>query len=71
MTEKTCLRFLNSRSGNRKSKSGPVDENLKWVALLAVAFVFAVGGAVVMAQQPTKILRMGIMDASSASITRV
>src|SRR4030095_10244998 len=50
-------------SGNRKSKI----KNLKWVALLAIMFVFAFGGAVVRAQQTGKIFRVGYLDSSTAS----
>jgi hypothetical protein len=65
------IRFPAFSSSNRKSKRGPADDKrprgLKWAALLTIAFVFAIGGAVVMAQQPMKIHRIGVLDASTAS----
>jgi putative tryptophan/tyrosine transport system substrate-binding protein len=46
---------------NRKSKSGPADENPKWLGLSLIAFVLLVTGAVAQAQQPTKIPRIGFL----------
>jgi ABC-type uncharacterized transport system substrate-binding protein len=63
MTKIFSIRFPAFSSGNRKSKIG----NLKWVALLAIACVFAFGGAVVMAQQAGKFARIGFLDPSTAS----
>ena len=51
MNEKSRLRVLKSFSDNLKSKSGPVDENLKWLGLSVMAFVIVVCGVVVEAQQ--------------------
>jgi putative ABC transport system substrate-binding protein len=56
-------RFLDSCSDNRKSKI----ENLKWLGLSVIAFVFVVCGAVAQAQQPTKIPRIGYLTAGSLS----
>ena len=61
------IRFGFSRSDNRKSKSGPADENLKWLGLSVIAFVLVVTGAVAQAQQPAKIPRIGILIGSSPS----
>jgi putative tryptophan/tyrosine transport system substrate-binding protein len=54
---------LDSCSDNRKSKI----ENLKWVGPSVIAFVLAVTGTVVQAQQPTKIPRIGFLTAGSPS----
>jgi ABC-type uncharacterized transport system substrate-binding protein len=52
------------RSDNLKSKI----ENLKLVGIFAIALIFAFGGAVVNAQQPTgKIFRIGFLDSGTAS----
>jgi putative tryptophan/tyrosine transport system substrate-binding protein len=60
-----------SRSDNRKPvlsfAEGSAIQNLKWVGFLAFAFVFAFGGAVVMAQQAGKKFRVGFLDNSTAS----
>ena len=42
-------------------------ENSKWVGILAIAVTFAMCVAVVEAQQPTKILRIGFLDISTAA----
>jgi putative ABC transport system substrate-binding protein len=55
-------RFLDSRSDNRKAKSGPADQNLKWLTLSVIGFVFVVAGAVAQAQQPAKIPRIGYLS---------
>jgi len=56
-------RVFDSCSVNRKSKL----QNLKWLGLSVIAFMLAVAGAVVQAQQTGKIFRMGILDPSTAS----
>ena len=65
------IRFLGSQSDNRQSKTctelSRSIENLKLVGLLAIAFTFAFGGAVVDAQQTGKIFRIGFLDNSTAS----
>jgi putative ABC transport system substrate-binding protein len=63
MTEKSWLRILKSCSDNPKSKI----ENPKWLGLVALAVTFALCGAVVDAQQPGKIFRIGFLDNSTAS----
>ena len=47
---RTAIRWL--RSDNRKSKSGPADQNPKWGWSLAIGFTFAMCGAVANAQTP-------------------
>ena len=49
-----------SFSDNRKSKSGPADENLKWLGLSVIAFVLVVTAAVAEAQQ-AKVYRVGVL----------
>ncbi len=56
-------RFLSSYSDNRKSKI----QNRKWVGIVAIGVTFALFGAVAQAQQPTKIPRIGYLDALSPS----
>jgi putative ABC transport system substrate-binding protein len=51
-------RVWNYPSDNPKSKI----ENPKWLGILAIAFTFAVGGAVAQAQQPAKIPRIGYVS---------
>jgi hypothetical protein len=53
--------FRISRSDNRKSKI----ENLKWVGLSLIAFVLVVAVAVVEAQQPTKVPRIGYLTGAT------
>ncbi len=71
MHEKSWLRILNSCSGNRKSKTCPEPcrriQNLKWAGIFAIALTFAIGGAVALAQQPTKIPRIGYLGGNSPS----
>jgi putative ABC transport system substrate-binding protein len=52
-----------SRSDNLKSKI----ENLKWVGIVAIGFTFAMCGAVALAQQSGKIVRIGFLDPGTAS----
>ena len=63
MTKNLESEFLEFRSDNRKSKI----ENRKWVGIFAIALTFAFGGAVAQAQQTGKVLRIGFLDASTAS----
>ena len=51
MNERSWLRFLDSLSGNLKSKI----QNRKWVGLFAIVVALAVCGAQAEAQQPGKI----------------
>jgi len=53
-------RFLVSHSGNRKSKI----QNRKWAGLFAIALTFVFSGAVVEAQQPTKVAQVGYLSSS-------
>jgi putative ABC transport system substrate-binding protein len=57
------VRFLRSRSANRKSKV----QNPKWVGLVAIIVTFAMCGAVAQAQQPKKVPRIGYLTAASLS----
>ena len=68
MHKKIRLRFGLSYSGNLKSKSGPADENPKWVGgfALVIAFVGLAGGA---GAQSTKIPRIGYLAANSRAAT--
>jgi putative tryptophan/tyrosine transport system substrate-binding protein len=52
-----------SLSDNRKSAI----QNPKWLGLSVIVFVLVVCGAVVEAQQPGKIFRIGFLDSSTAS----
>ena len=67
MNEKSRPRVLKSFSDNLKSKSGPVDENLKWLGLSVMAFVIVVCGVVVEAQQPKKVPRLGYLSPLDAA----
>ena len=67
MNRRYWARWLNYFSDNRKSKSGPADENLKWSGVVALGIAFALGGAVAHAQQPTKIPRIGYLTAAYLS----
>ena len=54
------MRLLDSSSDNRKSKSGPADQNLKWIVVVAIGVAFVVCGVVAQAQQP-KVYRVGVL----------
>ena len=43
---------------NPKSKSGPADQNRKWVGIVALGITFALCGAAADAQQPKKVARI-------------
>ena len=43
----------------------------KWVGIIAIGFTFAMCGAVVQAQQPGKVFRIGFLDANTAAGTAV
>jgi len=68
MHKKFRIRFGFSKSDNRKSKTCPElcrrIENPKWLGLSVIAFVLALCGAVVQAQQPTKIPQIGFLSAA-------
>jgi len=55
------IRFSHSYSGNLKSKSGPADQNLKWGGLVGIGIALTLWGAVVDAQQPKKVPRIGYL----------
>ena len=57
------MRFLDSLSDNRKSKI----QNRKLVGIVAIVVALTVCGAVVDAQQPGKVFRIGFLDQSTAS----
>ena len=67
MNRKSWVRWLNSFSDNRKSKSGPADKNRKWLGLSVIVFVLVVAGAGAEAQQPTKDPRIGYLTGASLS----
>ena len=63
MHERIWMRSSSSRSDNRKSKI----ENLKWGGIVAIVVTFAMCGAVVEAQQPKKVPRIGYLSPVSPS----
>src|SRR5262245_28750075 len=77
MTQIFQANLLSFRSDNPKSKTcaelNRSIENLKWWGIFAIAFAFAFGGAVVLAQQPAKVPRIGVLGASplSANLERI
>jgi putative tryptophan/tyrosine transport system substrate-binding protein len=68
MKQKQRIRWQVFSSDNPKSKSGPADQNLKWLGLITLVLALTMCGAVAEAQQPTKIPRIGILIGSSASV---
>ena len=52
--------FRSLRSDNRKFKSGPVDQNPKWIVVVAIAVVVMMCEVVAQAQQP-KVYRVGVL----------
>ncbi len=63
MTKTSRTAFLWFRSDNRKSAI----QNPKWLGLFAIVLTFVLGGAVVEAQQPEKVPRIGYLMATSPS----
>jgi putative ABC transport system substrate-binding protein len=63
MNRKSWVRWLDSFSDNRKSKI----ENRKWLGLPIIAFVLVACVAVVEAQQPGKVYRIGTLESSFPS----
>jgi ABC-type uncharacterized transport system substrate-binding protein len=65
MKKSSLKLFLNSGSGNPKSKTCPElrrrIQNPKWVAIVALVIAFALCGAVAHAQQPKKVPRIGYL----------
>jgi hypothetical protein len=57
------MRFLDSLSGNLKSKI----QNRKWLGIVAIGVTFAMCGVVAQAQQPKKITRIGYLSMSDAA----
>jgi putative ABC transport system substrate-binding protein len=60
-------RISQSSSDNRKSAI----QNPKWLGIFAIVLTFAFGGALVDAQQPGKVFRIGYLDPSTASSSAV
>jgi putative ABC transport system substrate-binding protein len=56
-------RFSHSLSNNRKSKI----QNRKLVGIVALAIALTIGGAVAESQQPAKVPRIGVLNATSAA----
>jgi len=71
MKRRSWVRWLDSFSDNRKSKSGPADQKRprgpKWLGLSVLAFVLVMCGAVSSAQQPTKIPSIGYLTPTALS----
>jgi putative ABC transport system substrate-binding protein len=71
MNRRTWVRWLDSFSDNRKSKTCTEPrrsiQNRKWAGLSVIVFVLVVTGAVAQAQQPTKVPRIGYLAVSSRS----
>ncbi len=67
MKQRWLNQILGFKSDNPKPKSGPSEQNRKWVGLSVIAFVLVVTGAVAQAQQPTKIARIGYLSAAPLS----
>jgi len=67
MIKSSLNRFLVSYSYNRKSKSGPADENLKSVGLVTLIIAFMICGVAAEAQQPAKIPQIGRLAIASHS----
>ena len=71
MNRRSWVRWLDSFSDNRKSKTCTEPrrsiENLKWLGLSVIAFVLVVAGAVAEAQQSTKVPRIGYLAGASLS----
>ncbi len=61
MNEKSSFGVLNFFSDNLKSKI----QNLKWVGFLAIALAFVFGGVAALAQQATKVPRIGYQGVGS------
>jgi putative ABC transport system substrate-binding protein len=57
MKQKSFLGSLGFQSDNQKSKSGPADQNLKWVGVLAILVLLLRCVETAEAQQPKKVAR--------------
>src|SRR5437773_5548590 len=67
MNRRCWVRWRDSFSNNRKSKIEKRPRRWKWVGLFAIVVAFTVCGARAEAQQPTKVLRIGFLDNSTAA----
>ena len=71
MHDRTRIRSSSFRSDNRKSKTCGEQrrtiQNRKWLGLSVFAFVLVVTGAVVQAQQPKKVPRIGYLSSGDAA----
>ena len=65
MNKRSRIRRLDFSSDNRKSKIEKRPRRLKLVVLVTLIFAFVICGAVVEAQQPKKIHRIGWLEISS------
>jgi ABC-type uncharacterized transport system substrate-binding protein len=63
MIERSWMRFLDSLSGNLKSKI----QNRKWLGIVAIGVTFAMCGVVAQAQQPKKVPRIGYLSSADAA----
>ena len=71
MNEKNRIRFLESASGNLKSKTcaglGRSIQNPKWAGFFAIVVTLTMCGAVAEAQQQAKVAKIGWIQSGSAS----
>ena len=71
MGKNSSVRFVDSRSDNRKSKTcgerSRTIQNRKLVGIVTLAVIVAMCGVVAQAQQPTKIPRIGFLIVTSPS----
>src|SRR4029453_3676099 len=63
MIERSWMRFLDSLSGNLKSKI----QNRKWLGIVAIGVTFAMCGVVAQAQQAKKVPRIGYLSSPDAA----
>ena len=80
MNKKSWMRWLDSLSGNRKSKTCSFDrlrggselcrrfKNPKWLGLAAYALTFVLFGAVAQAQQLAKVWKIGVLVSTSQAL---
>jgi ABC-type cobalamin transport system permease subunit len=67
MNKRTWIRWLNSISDKRKSKSGPAKQNRKLVGIVVIGVAFAMCGAAAQAQQQAKVPKIGLLGARPAA----
>jgi len=65
MNDTFRIQFLDSDSGNRKSKI----QNPKWAGFLAIVFTLTMCGVVADAQQPAKVAKIGWLGARPSAIS--